>query len=245
MLPANINDIAFTNVAEAQTIRALLANPTRFPSNAKNSILLWGRYGTGKTTFAHMLTALIEHAHASDKAKSCYDWQYRYRSTATSITHKNKGKECVEPLNVNFYNCGEIHNNSVPSIIEEVHEKCRRGFTAIADAGGQFNHFIFDEIDLWSDRSQAQLKGLITAAPSNNVFYSTTNFKDKVDGGLLSRSIGLQLNGATDDFYLNAIRATHPTLNHINDDSMVRIIKATGGDWRQIHDMMFRLETAA
>lgn len=243
MLPNDISEIAFSKPSDAAIVAEIVNGKRYFPSHAKNSFLMHGTYGTGKTTLAHMLPTLLEHKVASDKEKTTNDWQYRYRSTCVTTTPNQTGLPPMIPANVFFYNCGAIHNNSVKSIVSEVERKALTNFS-FADTGGQFNHFIFDELDVWSEASQAQLKGLITSVPVWNLFYITTNNLNNIDRGVISRSIKLEMDGASMEHYLQSVRKNFPKLSHFDDSSISRVIKASNGDWRQIEEMMDRLECA-
>ena len=58
--PSNINDIVFHSVVERKLINDIAAGKIQFPACGKNGILLYGIYGTGKTTLARLLPEAIE-----------------------------------------------------------------------------------------------------------------------------------------------------------------------------------------
>ena len=70
MLPANIDDVVLTHSAEVRHIKRLVMGKLSFPNHAKSGLLLYGKYGTGKTTLAHLLAVLLEHLHADDSDKT-------------------------------------------------------------------------------------------------------------------------------------------------------------------------------
>ena len=58
--PSNINDIVYHSVVERKLINDIAAGTIQFPACGKNGILLYGIYGTGKTTLARLLPEAIE-----------------------------------------------------------------------------------------------------------------------------------------------------------------------------------------
>lgn len=58
--PTNINDIVYHSVTERQLIMNIASGAMKFPISGKNGILLYGIYGTGKTTLAQLLPDAIE-----------------------------------------------------------------------------------------------------------------------------------------------------------------------------------------
>lgn len=66
--PKTISDIVFGNDTSERTIAAIVAGSVPFPSSGVNGILLYGTYGTGKTTLARLLPAAIEARHGDGQA---------------------------------------------------------------------------------------------------------------------------------------------------------------------------------
>ena len=58
--PSNINDIVYHSVVERKLINDIAAGTIQFHACGKNGILLYGIYGTGKTTLARLLPEAIE-----------------------------------------------------------------------------------------------------------------------------------------------------------------------------------------
>lgn len=240
MLPSNLSDVAFTNSSEAAYVQRIVGGEVRFPSHSKSCFLLYGKYGSGKTTLAHMLPALLEHQYAEASERNDRDWQYRYRGTAISVTPANRGKQAALPANFHTIDCGSLHSNSVTTVIQDIEQKSRSDLSMVLRAG-RFNHFLIDELDCWGEAAQAKLKGLITSAAIWNVFYITTNSKGKIDEGIISRSIKLELNGRDQKFYLQAVKRHFPRIASYSDKQLCEIINACDCDWRQVEDMMNRL----
>lgn len=59
--PQTINDIIFGNPESKLRIEDIVSNTEPLPNCGKSAILLYGVFGTGKTTLAKMLPNLIEH----------------------------------------------------------------------------------------------------------------------------------------------------------------------------------------
>ena len=58
--PTSINDIVYHSVTERQLISDIATGRMQFPVCGKNGILLYGIWGTGKTTLARLLPDAIE-----------------------------------------------------------------------------------------------------------------------------------------------------------------------------------------
>ena len=59
-VPTSINEIVYHSVTERQLINDIATGKMQFPSCGKNGILLYGMWGTGKTTLARLLPEAIE-----------------------------------------------------------------------------------------------------------------------------------------------------------------------------------------
>lgn len=67
-VPASIADIVYHSVTERQLICDIATGKREFPCAGKNCILLYGDYGTGKTTLAHLLPEAIEQGKGGSNA---------------------------------------------------------------------------------------------------------------------------------------------------------------------------------
>lgn len=66
--PKNITDIVYHSVTEQQLIADIVSGARAFPACGKNGILLYGDYGTGKTTLARLLPDAIEQSKGGNVA---------------------------------------------------------------------------------------------------------------------------------------------------------------------------------
>ena len=72
--PTKIEDFFFTHDDERLLVEDIVHGREPFPYAAKNGILLWGSFGTGKTTLARALPVLIErhkHGYEGDEVFHC------------------------------------------------------------------------------------------------------------------------------------------------------------------------------
>ena len=240
MLPSSINDVIFTRVADKKYLQRIVGGEVRFPNPAKRGFLFYGTYGSGKTTLAHLLPVLIEHCNAADAERTSYNWQYEYAGETVSVTPNNGGKPSVRIAKQIFTDCGKPNSNSSTTVVEHLSNAAMYSLDMLA-VGGKFNHFILDELDCWLSTSQAKLKAMITSCPSWNVFYITTNNVHKIDGGIRSRCIEIELNGGAVSEYLKVIRRDHERLADYSDAALSRVVQAACGDWRNLEDAMNRL----
>ena len=66
--PKNIDEIVYHSVTERHLIKSIATGAVQFPMCGKNGILLYGNYGTGKTTLAKLLPEAIERSKGGSDA---------------------------------------------------------------------------------------------------------------------------------------------------------------------------------
>lgn len=240
MLPTSVDDVVLTNPAEERHLKRIVTGELGLPSHAKSGLLLYGKYGTGKTTLAHLLAILLEHLHADESDKTSFNWCYEYRSTRVSVTPEQAKKSDVTPASFTLINCGKHHSNSSTSVVQRI-EEISRNSLKYGCVAGSFNHFVLDELDCWSAAAQANLKGLITDSPAWNIFYVTTNKRYDIDDGIISRCINVELNGGKLEQHLRVLRQHYAHLTKYTDEQLTGVVRASGGDWRELEDAACRL----
>jgi DNA polymerase III gamma/tau subunit len=174
--PTSLSDFVFSDQQSRMELEAIVTGKISFPEFGKVGILLWGTYGTGKTTLAKMLPKLLE---------ASADLKPTVRSKL--FNNETYGK---------FTACG-MSNNSV-AMIGDLVERCQ---TSFSESPSGWHYEILDELDTLTPAAQASLKSVMSNARST-IFIFTTNNPTKIDGGIKSRSYFFGMNKADDQEYL-------------------------------------------
>jgi len=72
--PQQIGDIIWGNTESKLRIQDIVTGAEMLPSSGKSAILLYGTYGTGKTTLACMLPSAIEKGRSGEELNNPYDF---------------------------------------------------------------------------------------------------------------------------------------------------------------------------
>jgi DNA polymerase III delta prime subunit len=72
--PQQIGDIIWGNTESELRIQDIVTGAEMLPSSGKSAILLYGTFGTGKTTLACMLPSAIEHGRTGEELNFPYDF---------------------------------------------------------------------------------------------------------------------------------------------------------------------------
>ena len=167
--PTSLNDFVISDAASKQQLEAIVSGKLPFPLFGKNSLCLWGAYGTGKSTLALLLPQLLE------------------QSANLVGTTRTAGLF----QGTNYWDLTEcaIGMNSV-TMLTDLNNRCK-SMTALSPSGWHYE--ILDEVDNLTVAAQASLKTAITFANST-IFIITTNHPSKLDSGLKDRSILIEMN---------------------------------------------------
>lgn len=175
--PACLDDFALKQVTRAR-LEHILLGVQKIPGNGVSGIVLWGPYGSGKTTMAELLPDWIE-----------------YAKTQPQLTRALVGQCAGTPVNdldVLYKPCVQGQNGV--QLMGQISNYANFGSWG---AGSGYKFVILDEVDMLTAAAQASLKGLMTNT-QHVIFIMTTNHINQVDGGVLNRSIILDMCAATD-----------------------------------------------
>ncbi|MTI64185.1 AAA family ATPase [Methylophaga sp.] len=101
--PKNIDDIVFKSEEEKARIDNILSKHKPFPAAGKNGILLFGTWGTGKTTLARMLPNLIEQTKGGEEANAEFIQCITGENGSALITKITHQASLVQNFNASGY----------------------------------------------------------------------------------------------------------------------------------------------
>ena len=167
--PVCLNDFALQQNSRYK-LECILDQSMLFPANGVCGIILYGLYGTGKTTMAKLLPGLI------DTSKS-------------DPVHGNlPPSEIIDTQNPydDYYSCAQGQNGA--QITQQILNR-----TQLMNMNPSGLHFvILDEVDNLTPAAQAGFKAVMNR--TQVVFIMTTNSLETIDPGIQNRSVLIDMN---------------------------------------------------
>ena len=167
--PASLDDFVISDESSRLQLHSIVSGQLPFPLFGRNAILLWGTYGTGKTTLALLLPSLLEQS-----------GQLIGTQRAANLFTSTRYWELTE--------CA-LGANSV-TLVSDLNQRSK---SMVATSTSGWHYEVLDEVDLLTPAAQASLKTAITHANST-IFVMTTNHLSKVDQGIRDRSVMIEMN---------------------------------------------------
>lgn len=194
-----------------QKLKMILNGQIVFPDQ-KKSLLLYGVYGTGKTTMAKLLPGWIE----------------------TAKTSRGRENQSVEKLmnttkpNYEIHPCASGQNGV--SLINRIQMQT----SYMSFNTSNLHYVILDEFDLLTDLAIASFKAIMNR--EDVVYILTTNHLNKVDRGVQDRSILIDMNAPPPSTWVTKLQKIYSDSGVIAppDHALEGIVTAGNGSARNI-----------
>lgn len=174
--PNCLDDFLFSNPADRKTLELILQRKLAFPFGGKSGILLHGTWGTGKSTLAMLLPALLETAYMDT-------WNMAQgvgQMPAPVPDHCQK----------QVFRCGGgLSSTAISQTVTKLNNHLNFLHCSAHD------YFVFDEVDRLTIGAQQSLRS--TMDLPRCMFFFTTNYLSKIDPGIVNRCHLVEMNQMT------------------------------------------------
>jgi len=208
--PAMLDD--FPLMPHSRIKLEMIVDGTSPVPGSKSGILLYGIYGTGKTTMAELLPGWIETAR-----------------TTNALSNMPVGQlvDATQP-DYTLYSCAQGQNGSVLMGNIQTHTSLVSWNTS------NLHYVILDEVDLLTVAASASLKSIMNR--KSVVFILTTNHLNKIDRGVQDRSVLVDLNAPPVNTWVSKIQAIYQIsgLTAPSYQVIAGIVQAGNGSARNI-----------
>ncbi len=193
-------------------LNAVLNGMINFPANGVSGLVLYGIYGTGKTTMANLLPGWIETA-----------------KTTKFLVNNPVGQlvDQTDPYFI-FQACAQGQNGA--SVIGNIQNST--SLISLNDSG--LHYVILDEVDILTAAAITSFKSIMNQ--KNVVFILTTNNLNKIDQGVMNRSILLDMNAAPTNEWITKITSIYQLSGLVppSPSKIAGVIRAGNGSARSI-----------
>ena len=193
-------------------LESIIDGTILMPGNGLSGILLYGTYGTGKTTMAKLLPGWLETAKTTNYLKLGVPGQII---------------DTGQPV-YDYMPCSQGQNGA--QMITQIDQRT----SLISWNTSGLHYLILDEVDLLTTAAIASLKSVMNRP--NVVFILTTNHLNKIDRGVQNRSVLLDLNAAPTNAWIQKITQIYSLngLSPLPAAAIAGIVTAGNGSARTI-----------